>query len=194
MNTSSHTTIDLLLERWNHGDRQAAERLMPKVYDELRRIAQGYFRRERRGHTLQPTDLVHELYLEMTRLSHVEWRSRSHFYGLAGCMMRRALVVHSRRRAAKKRGGDQQRVPLLEDLDAPQERSRELERLDDALRDLERLDPIKALIVELRFFGGLTVEETGECLDLSPRSVARHWHRARLLLFDQLSPEVRDAL
>lgn len=187
-------TVTRLLERWSHGEREAAGQLMPLVYEELRRIAHRMFRRERHDHTLQATALVHEVYLKLVEQTGIRWQSRVHFFGLAACMMRRALVDYSRQYAAGKRGGDLEKVSLEEVGELARVRPEALILLDDALRDLARLDPQKALIVELRFFGGLTVDETAECLGLSPRSVARQWRGARAALYRELTPEVRDAL
>lgn len=187
-------TITYLLNRWSEGERAAAEQLIPRVYDELRRIAGRYFHRERSDHTLGSTELVHEIYLRLNDGQQPKmWRSRHHFYGLAACMMRRALVDYSRERSYQKRGGGLRRVPLDEAFDLSRPKPSDLIALDDALLDLERLDPQKALIVELRFFGGLSVDQTAECLGLSARSVARQWRRARAALYRQLSPEMAGA-
>lgn len=189
----SHT-VTHLLRRWSQGEREAAEEMLPLVYGKLRSIAEKYFQSERREHTLQPTALVHDVYLELMELSRVRFENRMHFYGLAACLMRRALVDHSRQRASEKRGGDRERVPLEEAESLAKVRPRDLVALDDAMEHLARIDPQKALIVELRFFGGMTVDQTAECLELSSRSVAREWQRARLLLFRELDPESRRAL
>ena len=189
----SHT-VTHLLRRWSQGEREAAEQMLPLVYDKLRSIARKYLRKERRDHTLQPTALVHDVYLELMELSRVRCENRMHFYGLAACLMRRALVDYSRERVAEKRGGHRERVPLEEAESVPQVRPQDLIALDDALEHLARLDPLKALIVELRFFGGMTVDQTAECLELSPRSVAREWQRARLVLFRELAPDHQHAL
>ncbi len=183
-------TVTRLLERWSQGEREAAERLMPLVYDELHSIARSYFRNERANHTLQPTALVNEVFLEIAKAKGIEWQNRTHFYGLAACMMRRALVDYSRHRGTAKRGGGIKSVPLQEAAALVPYRPDELIALDDALKDLGRFDSLKALIVELRFFGGLSVEQTAECVGLSPRTVARQWRRARAVLFDLLSAEV----
>ncbi len=181
-------TITQLLERWNQGERSAAAELMPQVYDELRRMAARTFRRERLDHTLQPTALVHEVYLKLIERTDLQWQNRLHFYGLAACMMRRALVDYSREKAYRKRGGGLRRVPLDDLQGIHRTRPQDLLALDDALTDLSRVDSQKALIVELRFFGGLTVDQTAECIGLSPRSVARQWRRARAVLYRQLHP------
>lgn len=183
-------TVTSLLARWSEGDRLAAEQLMPLVYEQLREIAERIFRSERQNHTLQATALVHEIYLDLAQTTAVRWESRSHFYGLAACMMRRALVDHSREVARAKRGGNAVRVPLdfkVEGLTAA--KPDELIALDEALRDLARLDSFQALVVELRFFGGLTVDEVAECVGSSPRSVARQWRHARAFLYQELRGE-----
>jgi RNA polymerase sigma factor (TIGR02999 family) len=185
-------TVTELLGRWSDGDREAAERLMEAVYDQLRSLAHRCFQGERQDHTLQPTAVLHEVVIDLLERQDLSWQNRSHFFGLAACMMRRALVDHARERAAQKRGGDLRKVPLEGDRpDVP--RPRELLALDEALKDLEEVDRRKALIVELRFFGGLTVEDVGRCLGVSSRTIAREWRRARAHLYRQLSSEVRDA-
>ncbi|MCH9647894.1 MAG: sigma-70 family RNA polymerase sigma factor [Deltaproteobacteria bacterium] len=182
-------TITRLLERWSRGERQAAEDLMPLVYDELRSLARGYFRSERSDHTLQPTALVHEVFLRLAESKGIHWNDRTHFYGLAACLMRRALVDYSRYRTVAKRGGQAKKAPLEESVSCTPLRPQELIAIDDALLDLERMDPLKALIVELKFFGGLSTEQTAKCIGQSPRTVARHWRRARAWLFTQVSEE-----
>ena len=189
----THATVTELLSRWSAGDRDAAERVMERAYDELRSLAHRCFRGERAGHTLQPTAVLHEVVIDLLEQQELTWQNRAHFFGLAACMMRRALVDHARERAAQKRGGHVEKVPL--ESDRPElPRPRELLALDRALEALEGVDRRKALIVELRFFGGLTVDEVARCLGLSSRTVAREWRRARAFLYRQLSPEIRDAL
>lgn len=185
-------TVNHLLERWSQGERAAAEQLMPQVYGELRRIARSCFRRERCDHTLGPTALVHEVYLQLVDQSGIAWQNRAHFYGLAACMMRRALIDYSRERACLKRGGQMDKIPLEDVRNLSFERPEILVALDDAINVLAQVDPQKALIVELRFFGGLSVDQVAECMELSPRSVARHWQRARAVLFRQLSAEAQE--
>ncbi|MEM7482408.1 MAG: sigma-70 family RNA polymerase sigma factor [Acidobacteriota bacterium] len=185
-------TLTHLLGRWSQGDRQAAEELIPRVYEELRRIAHRLFRRERVDHTLQSTALVHEIYLRMREEGSLQWRDRHHFYRLAACMMRRALIDHSRDRAIQRRGGHLHKVAL--DGEARRlPRPADWIALDDALSDLARLDPRQAMVVELRFFGGLTVDETAEILTVSPRTAARQWRLAKAYLFRQLDSATRDA-
>ncbi len=186
-------TVTHLLGRWGDGDRAAAEAVMPLVYNELRQIARRYFRNERPNHTLQATAVVHEVYMALEQRMDIEWQDRRHFYGMAACLMRRALVDHARRLGFAKRGAGLQRVQLG-NADLPSTRPESLIALDDALRDLARVDPRKALIVELRFFGGLTVDEIAQCLGSSPRSVAREWRRAKAVLYRALDKEDSNAL
>lgn len=167
---------------------------MPLVYDELRQIAHRIFSRERPDHTLQATALVHEVYLKLSECGETRWESRSQFYGLAACMMRRALVEHSRERSYLKRGGGQRKVTIDEARDTTEFRPEALIALDDALKDLASHDAQKALIVELRFFGGLSVDQTADCVGLSPRSVAREWRGARARLYRALDAGARHAL
>jgi RNA polymerase sigma factor (TIGR02999 family) len=176
-----------LLHRWNQGDREAMDRLMPIVYDELRRLAAGYLKGERPGHTLQPTALVHEAYLRLVRQDRVEWQNRAHFFGIAARMMRRVLVDHARRRQAEKRdsGGFRLTIQVGEALEVP--RDPELLELDQALGRLERLDAEQARVVELRFFGGLTVEETATVLGISTATVKREWRTAKAFLRTEIA-------
>ena len=176
-----------LLRRWNSGDREAMDRLMPIVYDELRRLAAGYLKGERPGHTLQPTALVHEAYLRLVRQDRVEWQNRAHFFGIAASMMRRVLVDHARLRQAEKRdaGGFRLTLQLGEAFEAA--RDPELIELDQALGRLERLDADQARVVELRFFGGLTVEETAVVLGISTATVKREWRTAKAFLRDEMA-------
>jgi RNA polymerase sigma factor (TIGR02999 family) len=175
-----------LLRRWNLGDREAMDRLMPIVYDELRRLAAGYLKGERPDHTLQPTALVHEAYLRLVRQDRVEWQNRAHFFGIAARMMRRVLVDHARRRQAGKRdgGGFRLTIQVAESLDVA--RDPELLELDEALGRLETLDSDQARVVELRFFGGLTVEETATVLGISTATVKREWRTARAFLRQEM--------
>jgi RNA polymerase sigma factor (TIGR02999 family) len=180
-----------LLRRWNLGDREAMDRLMPIVYDELRRLAAGYLKGERRDHTLQPTALVHEAYLRLVRQDRVEWQNRAHFFGIAARMMRRVLVDHARRRQAGKRDAGGFRLTLQVGDALEVSRDPELLELDEALVRLERLDVDQARVVELRFFGGLTVEETATVLGISTATVKREWRTARAFLRQEMDD--RDA-
>ena len=157
------------------GDRQSLETLLPIVYQELRRLAAAYLRRERQGYTLQPTALVHEAYLRLLKDKPGRWQNRAHFCAIAAHSMRQILIERARARDARKRGGERQRVTLDEALVGGGERSIDLIALDQALERLEALDPEQARLVELRFFGGLTIEETAEAMNISPATVKRHW-------------------
>ena len=180
---SSDSVTRLLLD-WSEGDEGARDEMLPLVYGELRRLAALYLLRERRGHTLQPTALVHEAYLRLIDQRHVNWKNRAQFVGLAAVMMRRILVNHARDRAAEKRGGDMQKVPLS-DVDEPgTPQDVDLIVLHDALDQLGAIDPRKSRIVELKFFGGLTTNEIAEVLQLSPATIERDWSFARAWLFD----------
>jgi RNA polymerase sigma factor (TIGR02999 family) len=181
--------VTQLLLQMEHGDRHAVDVLLPAVYRELRRLAAGYLQREREGHTLQPTALVHEAYMRMVDQSRVHWQNRAHFFGVAAQMMRRVLVDHARTQGARKRGGDVEKSPLGEDLVASLERSSELVAIDDALAALEQLDPAKAKVVELRFFGGLSIEETAAATGVSVATVNRQWRMAKAWLFAELQRE-----
>ena len=175
-----------LLLDWSDGDEGARNEMLPLVYDELRRLAALYLRRERREHTLQPTALVHEAYLRLIDQRQVNWKNRAQFVGLAAVMMRRILVNHARDRAAEKRGGDLQKVPLS-DVDEPgTTRDVDVIVLHDALDQLGAIDPRKSRIVELKFFGGLTTDEIAEVLQLSPATIERDWSFARAWLYDAI--------
>ena len=170
------------------GGPENADELMPAVYDELRRIAAGYFRDERSNHTLQPTALVHEAYLRLLQYEQMKWQSRSHFIAMAARTMRRILTNYAIARTREKRGGkDVVRLALDENLDFYDERDISLTAMDEALRDLEALDARQGRIVELRFFGGLTVEEIATLLEISPATVKRDWSTAKLWLRHELS-------
>jgi RNA polymerase sigma factor (TIGR02999 family) len=177
-------TAARLLERATAGDPQAASRLMPLVYDELRRLAASYLRRERKGQTLQATALVHEAYVRLIGPGERPWTGRTHFLAIAARSMRQVLVDRARRRQAAKRGGDPERLTLDDAVLAAPDPGRgiDLTALDDALNQLEALDPQQARIVELRYFGGLTVEETADAIGVSPATVKRHWTLARAFL------------
>lgn len=179
--------ITQFLLDWNSGDRQSLERVLPLVYDELRRVAAAQMRRERADHTLQPTALVHEAFMRLSGLRDIEWRDRAHFFGSAARVMRRILVDHARKHRAAKRGGG--RKHQLDDaLPLTDDQARELSDLDNALQDLEQLDPRQSLVVELRYFGGLSVPETAEALSISPATVKREWAVARAWLQDYVHP------
>ncbi len=185
MNASSEITV--LLVRWCEGDQSALEGLLPLVEAELHRIARRYMRRERPGHTLQTTALVIEAYLRLVDQRGVRWQNRAHFFGVAAGLMRRILINHARDQNRLKRGGGALRVSLAEvDLMSPDE-STELLALDEALKRLELVYPRKCRVVELRFFGGLSIEETAEVLQISPSAVLRDWRVAKACLLRELS-------
>jgi RNA polymerase sigma-70 factor, ECF subfamily len=169
------------------GDQKAVSKVMPVVYDELRRLAGRYLRRERPGQTLQPTALVHEAYLRLLKDKKQSWQNRTHFLAIAALSMRQILVERARARGASKRGGAQVRVTLDESLAVKRETSIDLVALDEALTRLALIDPQQARIVELRFFGGLTVEEAAEALGISPATVKRGWSVSRAWLKRELS-------
>jgi RNA polymerase sigma factor (TIGR02999 family) len=179
--------VTKLLLKISNGDQEAVGELLPVVYDELRRLAANYMRRERSGHTLQPTALVHEAYMRLVDQTRVNWQNRAHFLGVAAQMMRRILLDHARQHQAEKRGSDFQKLSLDENIDKAVELSDELIALDDALKTLAQVDPQKARLVELRYFGGLTFDETAEVLGVAPLTVQRHWRLARAWLYEQLN-------
>ena len=181
------TEVTQILLNWGAGESDAAARLMPLVYEELRRLARDYLRRERGDHTLQPTALVHEAYLRLVDDSRVNWQNRAHFYGVAAKLMRRILVDHARARNAEKRGGLVPKVPLDEARDLPPAATNDLVALDGALQDLARTYPRKSEVVELKFFGGLEAEEIAEVLQVSPKTVLRDWQFAKLWLCRELA-------
>ena len=175
----------LLIEVTNRNS-AAVDALLPLIYDELRSLAANYLRRERPDHTLQPTALVHEAYLRMVDQTQVNWQNRAHFFGVAAQMMRRILVDHARAHTAEKRGSDFQKLSLDENIDKTVERSAELIALDDALKELAEMDEQKSRIVELRFFGGLSIEETAEVMGVSAPTVKRQWRMAKAWLYGQV--------
>jgi RNA polymerase sigma factor (TIGR02999 family) len=175
-----------LLVAWGGGDRSALDRLVPLVHQELRRLARRQMGRERRGHMLQTTALVNEAYIRLIDISRVRWQDRAHFFAMSASLMRRILVEHARSRQSLKRGGESQRVSLDEAIDVSRERGVNLIALDDALQALGKIDARKSQVVELRFFGGLTVEETGEALGVSPRTVMSDWALAKVWLLREL--------
>lgn len=178
--------VTQLLLDWNNGDPTALNRLMPLVETELRRVAHSRMRNEGVDHTLQTTALVNEVYLKLVDQRKTDWKDRAHFYGVAAKVMRRILVDYARRGACQKRGGDDRDLPLDDVIHIPRERSEELVALDDALGALAEKDPLKGQIVELRYFGGLTVDETAEYLEIAPITVHRHWKFAKAWLRTQI--------
>ena len=184
---SSPPRVTELLLAWSGGDQGAFDKLYPLIYDELRRLAAHYLRRERPGHTLQPTALVHEAYLRLIDQTRTRWQNRAHFFGAAAQMMRRILVDHARQHGAAKRGGGERRVTLAEGAAFAPERGVDLLALEDALNKLERVNPQKSRLVELRFFGGLSTEEAAEVLGVSAATVTREWRAAKAWLHRELS-------
>jgi RNA polymerase sigma factor (TIGR02999 family) len=182
MNPAPSGEITGLLGAWAGGDRAALDRLIPLVHSELRLMAGQRMRHELSGNTLQATALVNEAYLRLVGVDHVRWQDRAHFFAVSSRIMRRILVDAARARGAEKRGGPTAKVNLNESVDALPERGSELIALDEALRALAQFDERKAQVVEMRFFGGLSVEETAEVLKVSPRSVMRDWNLARVWL------------
>lgn len=176
-------TVTRLLQRWNAGDQAALDSLMPLVYRELRYLAAASWRREKRGHTLQPTAVVHEAFLRLMGQQGVSWESRTQFLAIAAQMMRRVLTDHARRKGAVKRGGAEQiRVELDDEVGRLEARELDLVALDEALGGLEALDPRQARVVELRFFAGLTLAETAEAVGISTATVKREWETAKAWL------------
>jgi RNA polymerase sigma factor (TIGR02999 family) len=188
---TSHQVTQWLLQ-WSGGDQAALDQLMPAVYAELHRVAASYLRREQAGHTLQPTALVHEAYLRLVDESRVDWHSRAHFFGAAARLMRQILVDHARRRNAAKRGGGAFKITLDDARANYEPPNLDLLALDQALIELAALDPQQSRVVELRFFGGLSVEETAEVLAISPATVKRDWTTAKAFLRHKLKTAAED--
>jgi len=178
--------VTRLLQSWSHGNREALADLLPLVYDELRRLASSYMRFESPGHTLQATALVHEAYMKLIQQRDVTWKSRSHFFGIAAQMIRRILVDHIRSTRAQKRGSGFAALSLDDALGVTEKKNWEIIALDDALKTLAKVDPQQSRIVELRFFGGLSIEETAEIVGVSPATVKRDWVTAKAWLFREL--------
>ncbi len=180
-------SVTALLVDLSNGDRAAMERLAPLVYEELRRIARRHFRREPTDHTLQSTALVHEAYMRLVDQTGVQWRNRAHFFGVAAEMMRRILVDHARHRKAIKRGAGAVKLSLDDAIGIGERRDLELVALDEALTALAALDPQQCRVVELRFFAGLSIEETAEVLGISPATVKRDWVTAKAWLLREMT-------
>ena len=179
---SSLPNVTQLLVNWNNGDQAALDQLLPLVNDELRRLARNYLRRESPGHTLQPTALVNEAYLRLIDQRQVQWQNRAHFFGIAAQLMRRILVDHARHHAYAKRGGGAMQVSLDEGMAVTEAKAAELFAVHEALEKLTKLDARKGHIVELRFFGGLNLDETAEVLGISSPTVQREWRAAKAWL------------
>ena len=182
MNSDSSPDVTQILRDWSKGDGTAPEKLMPLVYEELRRLARNYLARERGDHTLQATALVHEAYLRLTDQTQLSWKDRAHFYGIAARLMRRILVDHARAHNAVKRGGLEQKLSLDEARELPMKETVELVALDGALENFSQNYPRKSEVVELKFFGGLETKEISEVLHISEKTVLRDWNFAKLWL------------
>lgn len=180
--TPSPQEVTRLLVAWGGGDQAALDQLMPLVYEELRRLAHHYMSDECPGHTLQTSALVNEAYLRLIDQANPRWQNRAHFFAISAQLMRQILVDYARKRRSRKRGGDVRQVSLDEEMIVSEERSANVVALDDALKSLAEIDPRKSQIVELRFFGGLSIEETAEVLQISPGTVMRDWTLAKAWL------------
>ena len=189
----SSGTISKLLVEWRDGDKTALDRLVPLVYRELRRLAGYYMRRQRADHTLQTSALINEAYLRLMDHKNMRWENRAHFYAVAAQAMRRILVDHARSRSYAKRGGGVLKVSFDEAVIGAEERGAELIALDDALKDLDLIDPRKCQIVEMRYFGGLSVDETAEALGVSPVTVMRDWRSAKGWLLRAITKSANDS-
>ncbi|MGI8555932.1 MAG: sigma-70 family RNA polymerase sigma factor [Pyrinomonadaceae bacterium] len=178
--------VTVLLKEINDGDRNASDKLLPLIYDELRKLARAYLRNERSDHTLQATALVHEAYIRLVEWENVSWQNRAHFFAVAAQIMRRLLVDYAREKKAQKRDGGQKLV-LDETVSFTAPRGIDLLVLDEALENLAKLDKMQAKVVELRFFGGLTIEETAHTLNVSPTTVKREWTAAKAWLYKTIT-------
>jgi RNA polymerase sigma-70 factor (ECF subfamily) len=187
VNSQPHTQVTQLLQQWQEGNQEALETLMPLVYKELKRLAGSYLRRERADHTLQSAALVNEAYLRLVDQSQTRWQNKAHFYGIAAQMMRRVLADHARGHNAAKRGAGMPELELNEAMAQAQSRSVDVLDLEEALQKLEKLDPQQGKIVELRFFSGLSIEDTANVLGISPATVKRDWAAARAWLFREVA-------
>lgn len=183
--------ITELLQAWQRGDASALERLMPLVMSELRDLAKSYMRKEKQGHTLQTTALINEAYIKLVEQKRVDWQNRSHFFGVAALCMRRILVDHAKAQGRNKRGGSVEHIALSDDKIIPAEKSAELIALDEALQKLSQQDERKSKVVELKYFGGLNMEEIAEVLNVSKTTVEREWRMARAWLQRELSTVVK---
>ena len=190
---ASSIDVTLLLKSFSDGNQEALAELIPVVYDELRKLAAYYLRQERSDHTLQATALVHEAYLRLIDQRHVDWKNRNHFFGVAAQLMRRVLLMHAREHLAAKRGGGAQKIPIEETAVFTPAKAEEMVRIDELLTRLAGFDPQQARIVELRFFGGLTVEETADLMALSTATVKRDWAVAKAWLAREMGRPHGDA-
>ena len=184
----THDVTRLLID-WSNGDQAALAKLVPVVEQELRRLAHYYMSRERAGHTLQTTALVNEAFVRLVPRKNVQWQNRAHFFGIAAQLMRTILVDHARSHACAKRGGGADKLELNEALVVSQHKASEVIALDEALKELELIDAQQSRIVELRFFGGLTVEEAAEVLHVSPATIKREWSTAKAWLYRELAKQ-----
>jgi RNA polymerase sigma-70 factor (ECF subfamily) len=184
--------VTQLLKAWGNGEQQALEQLIPLVYTELHRLAHRYMDRERKTHTLQPTALVHEAYERLIDLKHVSWQNRAHFFGVSAQLMRRILVDYARSRRYSKRGGEWRQVPLNEAVALFRDRQTDIVALDDVLRTLADIDARKSRVVEMRFFGGLSIKEVAEVLNVSQETVLRDWRLAKVWLLRELNQGAAD--
>lgn len=189
MTTLSKPNVTELLQEWQQGDREALDRLTPLVYDELRRIAHRYVQRERSGGTLETTALVNEAYLRLVGGQKIDWQNRAHFFAITAQVMRHILIDHARQRQYIKRGGEAQQVSLDEASMMTETRAAELVRLDEALDELSKLDSRKSRVVELRYFGGFSLEETADVLEISMMTVRRDWRAAKAWLYKAVASD-----
>ncbi|HEY4426248.1 MAG TPA: sigma-70 family RNA polymerase sigma factor [Pyrinomonadaceae bacterium] len=192
MPTPSPQEVTQLLAAWGKGDRSALDKLLPLVHSELRRIAERQMSQERPGHTLQATALVNEAYLKLAGQQGFDWQNRAHFFAVCAQVMRHILIDHARAHARDKRGGGAVKVSLNDALVVADDQASHFIALDEALRVLERLDPQKGKIVELRYFGGLSVDEAAEVMNISPRTVRREWQRAKAWLYRMMTEGIED--
>jgi RNA polymerase sigma factor (TIGR02999 family) len=183
---SKHQVTQLLIE-WSNGNKAALDQLMPLIYEELRRLAHRHLSRERPDHTLQTTALVNEAYLRLVNRENVHWQNRAHFFAISAQLMRCILVDHARSLAYTKRGGGARKIEFDEAMIVSEGRAADVVALDDALKELASFDPQQSSIVELRFFGGLTIDETAEALSLSPATIKREWVSAKAWLYNELA-------
>ena len=187
MEREAPSEITQLLQDWRHGDRKALDALLPRVYKELRRLAHYQLRNERPGHTLQSAALVHEAYLRLAGVTPPPWESRTHFFAIAGQIMRQILVDYARRHGAEKRGGSVCKLSLQDAVGTPRQTEVDIVALDDALHALARMDERQSRVVELRFFAGLSLDEISQALDIAPATVQRDWTAAKAWLYRELS-------
>jgi RNA polymerase sigma-70 factor, ECF subfamily len=184
--TLSVPEVTRILREISAGKTDAQNELLPHVYQELRKLAQSYLRKERENHTLQATEIVHEAYLKLVGFENINWQNRAQFFAIAATLMRRILVDYARERNAEKRGGEWQKVTLNEAANSLRQNEIDVIELNDALEELAKLDELQGKLVELRFFGGLTIEETAEALNISPATVKREWAMAKAFLYENL--------